>query len=135
MNPCLPSFRLMNRLTGRLFKDYWLIFTQLCGKYSWFMGGCEKKNLLVSKLLTKRDSPEQIPVPMMGGFDMHFKGVSQVPENPPTPPHVSPTVFAQTLQHLGNLMTKIKVKNFNFMLQSLPFFHFYFTFSFPHSHS
>jgi hypothetical protein len=63
--------------------------------------------------------PRQIPVPTTGGFDMHFSGGSHDPENPPGPPdkrndvsasrssrkfqvspQVSPSVFAQTLQHL-----------------------------------
>jgi hypothetical protein len=40
---------------------------------------------------------------MIGGFDMHLRGGSQVPENPPGPPQISPTVLAQTLQHLKNI--------------------------------
>lgn len=31
---------------------------------------------------------------------MHLRGGSQAPENPPGPPQISPTVRAQTLQHL-----------------------------------
>lgn len=44
--------------------------------------------------------PKHIPVPIIGGFEMHCNGGSQAPENPPGPPHVSPTVLAHTLQHL-----------------------------------
>lgn len=41
-----------------------------------------------------------MPVPMIGGFDMHLRGGSHFPENPPRPPQVSPSVRAQSLQHL-----------------------------------
>lgn len=51
--------------------------------------------------------PKQIPVPITGGFEMHFRGGSHDPEKPPGPPHVSPTVLAQILQHLKNEKEKI----------------------------
>lgn len=88
-----------------------------------------------------KHSPKQTPVPIIGGFDIHFKGASHIPEKPPNPPefnqtikkimrqwkfialrllntpHVSPTVFAHTLQHLKeecfNTSCAIKEKNFN----------------------
>lgn len=40
------------------------------------------------------------PEPPTGIFDTQLNGGSQVPENPPGPPHASPNVRAHTLQHL-----------------------------------
>jgi hypothetical protein len=45
--------------------------------------------------------PRQIPTaPINGGFEIHFNGSSHIPEKFPGPPHDSPSIFAQTLQHL-----------------------------------
>lgn len=41
-----------------------------------------------------------MPVPTTGGLVMHLSGGSHVPENPPGPPHASPSILAQILQHL-----------------------------------
>lgn len=48
----------------------------------------------------KTHSPKQTPVPIIGGFVIHLSGNSHVPENPPGPPHASPSILAHTLQHL-----------------------------------
>lgn len=49
--------------------------------------------------------PTQTPVPIIGGFMTHFNGGSHVPENPPGPPHASPSVRAHILQHLKRKKT------------------------------
>jgi hypothetical protein len=56
-------------------------------------------------------SPKQVPVPTTGGFVMHFNGGSQVPEKPPNPPHASPSILAQILQHLKWNKRKKRIKH------------------------
>lgn len=65
--------------------------------------------MLNFRLESHRDDilPKQIPDPVTGGFDTHIRGGSHFPEKPPGPPHASPSVFAQTLQHLENKERRI----------------------------
>lgn len=42
----------------------------------------------------------QTPGSVTGNLETHCKEGSQVPEKSPGPPHGSPSVFAQTSQHL-----------------------------------
>lgn len=44
--------------------------------------------------------PKQTPDPFICSRCTHCNGGSHLPENPPGPPHASPTVLAQTRQHL-----------------------------------
>ena len=78
------------------------------------------------KLTMKNHSPKQTPVPIIGGFVIHLSGNSQVPENPPGPPHASPSIFAHTLQHLDEKQdTKMmKINSYVYYVNST--FHFFF---------
>lgn len=44
--------------------------------------------------------PVQTPGSVIGSLERQSKGLSQWPEKSPGPPHASPSVFEQTLQHL-----------------------------------